>query len=87
MTQLALNLPESLLDAARKAAARDGTSLDHFLVIALAEKLSALQTEDLLAKRASQADFAQYADVLNRVPDRPPLPGDELPAETPPLGN
>ncbi|WP_245969428.1 hypothetical protein [Thiocapsa rosea] len=84
---MALNLPESLLDAARKAAARDGTSLDHFLVIALAEKLSALQTEDLLAKRASQADFAQYADVLSRVPDRPPSPGDELPAETPPIRN
>lgn len=56
-------------------------------MIALAEKLSALQTEDLIAKRASQADFAQYADVLSRVPDRPPLPGDELPAETPPMSN
>lgn len=87
MTQLALNLPESLLDAARKAAARDGTSLDHFLVVALAEKLSALQTEDMLAKRASQADFAHYAEILSRVPDRPPLPGDELAAETPQIGN
>ena len=82
MTQLALNLPESLLEAARKAAERDGTSLDHFMGVALAEKLSALQTEDLIAKRASQADFAQYADILSRVPDRPPSPGDELPAET-----
>jgi hypothetical protein len=79
---LALDLPDSLLDAARKAAARDGTSLDHFLGVALAEKLSALQTEDLIAKRASQADFAQYAEILSRVPDRPPAPGDELAAET-----
>ncbi|WP_295454543.1 hypothetical protein [uncultured Thiodictyon sp.] len=78
MTQYAFTLPDSLLDAARKAAERDGTTLDQLLALAIAEKLSALQTEELLIERARRADFDRYREVLAKVPDVVPMPGDEL---------
>jgi len=81
MTQYAFNLPDSLLDAARKAAERDGTTLDRLLALAIAEKLSALQTEEFLIERASRADFDRYREVLAKVPDVAPMPGDELRAD------
>jgi type II secretory pathway component PulL len=80
MTQYALDLPDSLLNAAREAAMQDGTTVDQLLTVAIAEKLSALQTETLLAQRAKRADLTRYWEILRMVPDTPPLPGDELPS-------
>ena len=40
-----LRLPKSLMEAARKAAAKDDTSMNQLFVSAVAERLSALETE------------------------------------------
>jgi hypothetical protein len=79
MTQFALDLPDSLLDGAKAAAARDGTTVEQLLTLAIAEKLSALDAEELIAKRAARADAQAYRAILDRVPDVPPAAGDELP--------
>jgi hypothetical protein len=78
MIHCAFDLPDSLFDAAREAADRDGTTLDQLFTIAIAEKLSALQTEELFSQRARRADFDRYREVLAKVPDVPPVPDDEL---------
>ncbi|MBF0187074.1 MAG: hypothetical protein HQL50_04025 [Magnetococcales bacterium] len=72
MSQYPLRLPDSLMAAARKAAKDDNTSMNQLFVSAIAEKLSALQTEDLLAERAKQADIEAFNRVLDQVPDVPP---------------
>ncbi|MIL10034.1 toxin-antitoxin system HicB family antitoxin, partial [Salmonella enterica subsp. enterica] len=41
----ALRLQTSLKDAAEKAAAADGASLNQFINVAVAEKIAALETE------------------------------------------
>ena len=81
MTQYALDLPDSLLAAARKAAQQDGATVDQLIAIALVEKLSAIETMDLIEQRASRADLDRYRAILAKVPDVPPKPGDELPPE------
>ena len=77
MTRNALDLPDSLLAAARKAAQQDGATVDQLITIALADKLSAIETLNLIEQRASRADLERYRAILAKVADAPPEPGDE----------
>jgi hypothetical protein len=47
-----LKAPASILAAARRAAARDGVSLNQFINTALAEKVAALEAEEVFTKNA-----------------------------------
>lgn len=78
MSQYALRLPDSLFDYAKKIARKDHTSLNQLFVTAIAEKLSALGTEDLLNARAKLADEKEYYSVLGKVANVPPEEGDEI---------
>jgi uncharacterized protein (DUF1778 family) len=49
----ALRLPASLKKAVEAIAREDGTTLNQFIVSAVAEKLSALKTADYFAERAA----------------------------------
>ena len=52
VTTFPLRLPVSLKAAVEKLAAADGTSMNQFLVMAAAEKVSAIQTaEEFFAER------------------------------------
>lgn len=55
MSQYALRLPESLKQAAKRIAAADDTTMNQFFVVAIAEKISAMETADFFAKRAALA--------------------------------
>ncbi|MEJ2327606.1 MAG: hypothetical protein P8Y27_17690 [Chromatiaceae bacterium] len=74
----ALSTPESILAAARRAAKRDGVSLNQFINTALAEKVAALEAEEVFTHRAARADRARFLDVLERLGREPPQGGDEL---------
>jgi uncharacterized protein (DUF1778 family) len=74
-----LRLPQSLKDAIAQAAARDGISINQFIVLAAAEKLAALDTVRFFEERANRADLARFRQILNRPGGEPPRPGDELP--------
>jgi hypothetical protein len=73
-----LRLPKSLKDEVAKVAKRDGTSVNQFIAIAVAEKISALETEYFFAERAKGADLEAFRDVLFRTGGEAPRPGDEL---------
>jgi hypothetical protein len=70
----ALSTPESILAAARRAAKRDGVSLNQFINTALAEKVA----EEVFTHRAARADRARFLDVLERLGRESPRTGDEL---------
>lgn len=74
-----LRLSQSVMRAAKETAARDGISLNQFIATAVAEKLSALRTEDLLKERAARADWRRVQEILDRTGTEPPQPGDEIP--------
>ena len=81
MSALSLRLPNSLHARARELAEREGTSLNQLVSTAVAEKLAALLTEEYLSARARRGSRAAYLKALARVPDAPPVPGDELKSE------
>jgi hypothetical protein len=79
MSQHALKLPVSLFELAKKCAKEDDVSLNQFFVVAIAEKVSALKTAEYFRDRDNQEGIDHYYAILDKVPDNPPMPGDELP--------
>jgi hypothetical protein len=75
-----VEIPESIRRQVEELAARDGVSPEQFLATAAAEKISALKTVEFLREEAASGSRDDWNYVLNRIPDRPPLEGDELPA-------
>jgi hypothetical protein len=79
-SNFALRLQPSLLEEARKAAELEGVALNQLINVAVAEKVSALRTEEYFRDRSSRADRAKTMRILSRAGrNRPPMPGDELP--------
>ncbi len=78
MSNYALRMPESLLNAVRRLAEEDSTSMNQFFVTAIAEKVSAMETAKFFAQRGEGADVAAYLAILEQAPDAPPGSGDEV---------
>ena len=78
MSALNLRLPDSVHRHIREIAQEDGVSINLFITSAVSAKISALTTEDYIGKRARKARKGAFVKVLDRVPERKPLPGDEL---------
>lgn len=62
MSALSLRLPDSI----------------HKHIKEIAEKISAIMTEDYLNSRANKASLRDFDRILKKVPARDPLPGDEM---------
>jgi len=78
-SNVALRLQSSLLDEARKVSEQEGVALNQFINVAVAEKLSAIRTEEYFRERASRADLAKTRQLLKRAgKGKPPVPGDEV---------
>ena len=52
MSSYALQLPESLKRASKRIAAADDTTMNQFFVVAIAEKISAMETADFFQRRS-----------------------------------
>jgi hypothetical protein len=75
----ALRLQPSLLTEARKVAEAEGVALNQLINVAVAEKLSALRTEDYFTTRAARADVPKALKILKRAGvGKAPMKGDEL---------
>lgn len=78
MSTISLRLPESLHNKLREQAQRDNVSMNQFITLALAEKLSALATEEYILERASRGDRAKFERAMAQVADSEPIPEDKL---------
>ena len=78
MSSYPLQLPEDLIEEIRRLAAENQISLDQWLLAAIAEKVEQARTVRLLRRFAVRADYARFDEILARVPDVEPIPGDEL---------
>ena len=78
MSALSLRLPESIHRHIREIARREGVSINQFISSAVSEKVSALMTEDYLKSRARRARKGEFKKILAKVPNRKPIPGDEM---------
>jgi hypothetical protein len=56
----------------------EGVALNQLINVAIAEKLSALRTEDYIRERAARANIKLAKRILKRTgKGKPPVPGDE----------
>lgn len=78
MSAISLRLPESLHETARKVAKREKVSVNQLITLALAEKISALMTEDYLEERARRGDRAKFVQAMAKVADVEPAEYDRL---------
>ncbi len=83
MSSLSLRLPESFHRHLKQAAEADGISINQFVSLAVAEKLSALQTYDIIAERAKGSSKSGFLKAMAMVPKGRVQKGDELPQTTP----
>jgi len=77
MSALNLRLPNSIHRHIREIAKSEGVSINQFISSAVAEKISAISTHEYLTSRAEKADKKVFEKILDQVPDREPVAGDE----------
>jgi hypothetical protein len=76
---VALRLQSSLLDEAKRVSEAEGVALNQFINVAVAEKLSALRTEEYFRERGQRGNVDRAKRLLKRAGrGKPPMPGDEL---------
>jgi len=78
MSAISLRLPESLHDKVREIARRENVSINQIITLALAEKISAMLTEEYLGERGKRGSRAAFERVLAKVPDVPAQDADEM---------
>jgi hypothetical protein len=79
VSNYALRMPFSLKRSVETVAREDGTTMNQFIVSAVAEKLAAMKTADFFTQRAGRGDMARAVAFLNRSTPGSPQAGDELP--------
>jgi len=72
-----LRLPVSLKAAVERLSKQDGASINQFVVMAVAEKVSALETATFFEERRARGDRELLRRVVNRRGGEPPRAGDE----------
>lgn len=72
MATLSLRIPDSYHTMVKEIAEKDDISINQFIISAVAEKISALETQDYLNDRASSGVREKFLNVLKKVPDSDP---------------
>lgn len=72
-----LRVPSSPKNEVIKIAKRDGTSVNQFITLAVAEKISVLETEVFFIERGQLADMEKFKDTFYRDGGTAPSEGDE----------
>jgi uncharacterized protein (DUF1778 family) len=80
MSTLSLRIPDSLHRTLKIAAEQDGVSINQFVSLAVAEKLAALQTYNLIAEKAARGSRENFLKAMSAVPAGVVREGDEIPS-------
>lgn len=78
MSSLSLRLSDSIHRHLKRAADEDGISINPFISLAVAEKSSALQTNDVIAERAKGGSRESFIQAMALIAKGPIVVGDEL---------
>jgi hypothetical protein len=79
----ALRLQASLKAHAERLAAEEGTTLNQFINVAVAEKIAALKTIEYLKTRAERGSAREALTILQRAGGNgPTIDGDEVKSAT-----
>ena len=78
MSNLTVRLPDSLHERLKMLAQAEGVSINQFMVLATAEKMSALETENFLALESKKGSAKRLKKTLRKMPDVEPEDHDRL---------
>ncbi|BAY97726.1 hypothetical protein NIES37_16700 [Tolypothrix tenuis PCC 7101] len=78
MTNLNVQLPESLYKQIEALAARENVSIEQLVAIALSAQVSAWLTKGYLEEKAKSGSWEKFQRVLNKVPNVEPEEYDKL---------
>ncbi len=78
MTNLNIQLPDSLHKSLEVLAAQEGISIEQFVASAVSEKIAAFMSQDYLIERAKRASREKYDAALAQVPNVEPEEYDRL---------
>lgn len=78
MSTMTVRLPSSLHEKIKQLAQAEGISINQFLVVAAAEKMSALLTEDFLEREANLGKRKNFEKFMRKIPDVEPDEHDRL---------
>jgi len=78
MRTLSIRLPNSLHKRIKQMAEAEGISMNQFITLAVAKKMSALATVEYLEERARRGSRQKFEAVLANVPDVEPKEYDKL---------
>ena len=85
LTTYSLRLPKSIKAQAEALSKADGTSLNQFIAIAVAQKIAVLKTAAFFEERRQRSTGKALEAMLSRTSGEPPREGDELPEGYEPL--
>lgn len=77
-TNYSLRLPASLMGELRNTARYDGVSINQFICLAVAEKVSALRTAKFFQEKIERADVERAKLILEKSGIETPRDGDEI---------
>lgn len=69
MRTLSIRLPKSLYEQVRELAESEGISMNQFIALAVAEKMSALMSIEYLEERARRGIREKFDAVLVKAPE------------------
>ena len=78
MQTMSLRMPDYLKLAIHDVCQGEKVSLNQFIVNALSEKVSALQTVDIIEQKAKKASKEDFLYALNQVQSNEPYENDRL---------
>jgi hypothetical protein len=78
MSSYSLQLPNDLMEVVQRLAVEKQLSLQEWLLATIEEKVDNEQSLKMLQSYAARVDEAAFDAVMAKVPDVPPMPGDEL---------
>ena len=73
MSTVSLRLPNFLHKEVKGIAKEEGISINQFIATALAEKMSALRTQEYLEQRAARGSRDKFDNALSKVGNNYPL--------------
>ena len=78
MKTMSLRMPDYLKLAIGDVCKNEKISLNQFILTSLSEKVSALQTVDIIEKKAKEASKEDFLYALSQVPSNEPKKNDKL---------
>jgi hypothetical protein len=79
MTTIEAKVPDYLAKLAAEVVEREKVSVNQIIALVLSAQVEAWRIRDNMEARDRRAKPKDFASLLDKVPDVPPMPGDELP--------